>query len=600
MQIALIGAGPRNLILTERLVTFANQSDKPVTITLFDPAPIGGRVWSPEQNPFFVANTIASHATLFSDDTIPTLYPGLTGPNWYEWLKTFASDFIQQRHYTHQDHFLQTIDHLTPNTYPSRALMGVYAAWVFEQIQTYAHANVHIEHTTTTVTQIRNVKKQFELTLADAKTALFDHVILTPGHLPNEPTPEEQLFATSGLTYLPVGHPSEAKLALLPAQEMVILRGLGLSFFDYMAALTLGRGGTFTEQTNGQLIYTPSGKEPYIIAGSRHGELAHARGINQKPAHVSYTPKIFTPERLLKTQPTDFDTFFQLIRAEMELVYYQNLLADQPDIYSGDVAEFIASLITSDDLTQTVAASNLPVQYQYDWSRVYPHTTLADTDAMHALLTTDILDGQLGNAHGPYSGSYEIVKDLRSLIRHYLYAGIFDGTGYASFLDVFGPFNNTVAVGPPLDRMKELQALITAGIVTITNPGLKVTVQDTHYYAEDNVGNNWQADYLVEARLPTPNLAKVTDPLMTQLIQDKYVQDVTMTRTDGSTYQIPAVDVNARTLQVENKAGQLDNLFIWGIPTEGGKRWFTTFLPRPNDHDSNMVDAETITQIIFS
>lgn len=599
MQIALIGAGPRNLILTERLMTFANQSTTPVTITLFDPFPIGGRVWSPEQSPYFIANTIASHATLFSDESIESPFPGLRGPNWYEWLNTVAADFIKEQNYTHQDYFLNVIANLTPNTYPSRALMGVYAAWTFEQIIKHANPNVHIVHRRLNVTKTLQKDNQFELTFSDGTTELMDQVILTPGHLPTEHTPEEQVFADSGLTYLPVGHPGEAKLDLLPAKQDVIFRGLGLSFFDYMAALTLGRGGKFDRDTNGRLVYTPSGHEPHIIAGSRRGELAHARGVNQKPAHVSYVPKIFTSERLTATQPTDFHMFFRMIKAEMQLVYYQNLLSEQPDVYPGDASAFIEGLIASDNLEETVVASDLPAEYYYDWARVYPHTVTSDVTVMNALLTTDIADAELGNAAGPYSGSYEIVKDLRSLIRQYLYAGIFDGTGYAAFLDLFGPFNNTVAVGPPLERIEELQALIAAGIVTIANPGLKVEVHDHHYQATDDAGNEWIADYLVEARLPSTNITKVTNPLMHQLYVDKYIEPVTMTRTDQSTYSIPAVHVNPRTLQTQNASGQMDNLFIWGLPTEGGNRWFTTFLPRPNDHDSNMVDAETIAQTIF-
>lgn len=599
MQIALIGAGPRNLILTARLVSFANQSTKPVTITLYDPFPIGGRVWSPEQNPFFIANTIVSHATLFSDDSIDSPVTGLRGPNWFEWLNTAATNFIKQHNYTHAKHFLNTISTLTPNTYPSRALMGVYAAWTFEQILAYAHENVTIEHKHVSVTKLVQSEHEWLLSLSDGTQEKMDQVILTPGHLPNQPTHEEQAFADSGLTYLPVGHPGEADLDKLIAKEPVIFRGLGLSFFDYMAALTLGRGGKFIPKDNGRLTYEPSGQEPHIIAGSRRGELAHARGNNQKTAHVSYVPKIFTPERLLKTEPTDFSYFCQLIRAEMEVVYYQNLLTSDPSIYPGDVDAFISSLIASDDIKQTVATSALPKTYHYDWSRVYPHPTTSDKTQMDDLLSIDISDGQLGNSAGPYSGSYEIVKDLRSLIRHYLEDGIFDGSGYEDFLRLFGPFNNTVAVGPPLERIQELQALIEAGIVTVTNPGLKVIVQDKQYQAEDNLGNTWHAEALVEARLPGTNLDKVIDPLMSQLSTDGYLQPVTMTRTDGSTYQIQSTDVNVRTLQAINQTGQVDNLFVWGLPTEGGKRWFTTFLPRPNDHDANMVDAEIMTQTIF-
>lgn len=602
MQIALIGAGPRNLILTERLITYANQSSMPVTITLFDPFPIGGRVWSPEQNPTFIANTIASHATLFSDDTIPSPFGGLRGPNWFDWLRTDARAFIQTQNYTHATAFLETIDTITPNTYPARALFGAYSAWAFQQIVAHAKNHVHVEHRRVNVLALHTPATGFDLTLADGELFSADKVVLTPGQLPNEPTAEETTFEsaaqTYNLVYLPVGHPGEADLEALPAEEPVIMRGLGLSFFDYMAALTIGRGGTFIREDSGTLTYQASGKEPHIIAGSRRGQLAHARGVNQKTAHVSYEPKIFTADRLTKTLPASFETFFQLIKAEMQLVYYTNLLREQPDIYTGNHAAFLQAIIDSHNVAQTVADFDFPVDYRYDWNHVFPHTTSSDAVEMSQLLKLDISDAKQGNAFGPYSASYEVVKDLRALIRKYLTAGIFDGTNYEAFLTEFGPFNNTVAVGPPLERIEQLDALIRAKVITITGPDLKVTVQDGQYQAKDQSGESWQAHALVEARLPTTNLTKVIDPLMSQLRQDEYVKTVQLPKEDGSEYQIPATDVNIQTLQVQSPKGQIDNLYIWGLPTEG-KRWFTTFLPRPDDGDLNMRDAETISHTIF-
>ncbi len=53
--------------------------------------------------------------------------------------------------------------------------------------------------------------------------------------------------------------------------DTVLLRGLGINFFDYMALLTIGRDGKFQEKVNKELIYLPSGYEPKMVAGSRRG-----------------------------------------------------------------------------------------------------------------------------------------------------------------------------------------------------------------------------------------------------------------------------------------------------------------------------------------
>ena len=71
MNIVLVGAGPRNLSLVERLMAHAKSTTEPVDITLYDPFPIGGRVWNPDQDPTFLMNTVTQQLTLFTDPSVP-------------------------------------------------------------------------------------------------------------------------------------------------------------------------------------------------------------------------------------------------------------------------------------------------------------------------------------------------------------------------------------------------------------------------------------------------------------------------------------------------------------------------------------------------
>lgn len=61
MKIALIGAGPRNLMALERLVCWGISTNYSanVEISLFDPFGIGGRVWNPDQNHELKMNSLA-------------------------------------------------------------------------------------------------------------------------------------------------------------------------------------------------------------------------------------------------------------------------------------------------------------------------------------------------------------------------------------------------------------------------------------------------------------------------------------------------------------------------------------------------------------
>ena len=102
---------------------------------------------------------------------------------------------------------------------------------------------------------------------------------------------------------------SAAELAALAPAEPVLLRGLGLNFFDHLALLTSGRGGRFVREDSPdsqnspygrRLRYVPSGKEPRLFAGSRRGVPYHARGDNEKGAHGRHEPLVLTPETVAR------------------------------------------------------------------------------------------------------------------------------------------------------------------------------------------------------------------------------------------------------------------------------------------------------------
>lgn len=71
MEIGLIGAGPRGLVVAERLIERQREQQKfeQLMITLIDPFGIGGRVWQPNQSPDLIMNTNPSQISMFTDET---------------------------------------------------------------------------------------------------------------------------------------------------------------------------------------------------------------------------------------------------------------------------------------------------------------------------------------------------------------------------------------------------------------------------------------------------------------------------------------------------------------------------------------------------
>ena len=615
MNIVLVGAGPRNLSLVERLMAHAKSTTEPVDITLYDPFPIGGRVWNPDQDPTFLMNTVTQQLTLFTDPSVPNhASTALYGPNFYEWSVTFGKEYVKMHDFKNEAYFLDELTRINPNRFTSRALFGVYGQWFFEHLGAHVPANVTLSYERRSVTDVVKQDNQYTVTIDGTDTIIADQVVMALGHVDNSLNDEEQAFAdaaagNANMLYVAPTHPSEADLDAVPAREKVVLRGLGLSFFDYIAKLTISRGGRFARDNNGVMYYLPSGKEPHMIAGSRKGLPMHARGVNQKVAAEGYQPLFFTSENLDKLAEKSngqvtYDEFFTLLRKELEYKHYQNTINDFGVTWPFNAAEFMDALAASDDLNETARKYGISEEYIMDWDRILNPVDdvpaeVEYSDFMMNYLTWDINDANQGNNDAPYAGAFDMLRDVRGIIRHYLDAGYLSSDEYAKFLSKFNPFNSLISVGPPVLRVEQMRALIEAGVLEVAGPGLAVSVRDDHYVATDNRGNTWTVNNLVEARLFPVSLAASTNPLVANLRDRGLLSAAEYTKADGSTYVVGGTRMNKEDLTViEANDNEVDGLFIWGVPTEGWS-WFTTFAPRSGVNDKNLRDAENIARRIF-
>jgi hypothetical protein len=90
----------------------------------------------------------------------------------------------------------------------------------------------------------------------------------------------------------------ELRRAEVTKDDVVVVRGLGLTFYDVCARLTADRGGKFVRDETGTVVYEPSGEEPQIYAGSRSGLPFPARGVNQKELGDTYQPVCSTAQKV--------------------------------------------------------------------------------------------------------------------------------------------------------------------------------------------------------------------------------------------------------------------------------------------------------------
>ena len=80
-RIVFVGAGPRAVMLLERLLARLEESAPPLEITLVDPHPPGaGRIWRRDQSPLLKLNSMAQDVTVFTDETLHDRRPGPPRP----------------------------------------------------------------------------------------------------------------------------------------------------------------------------------------------------------------------------------------------------------------------------------------------------------------------------------------------------------------------------------------------------------------------------------------------------------------------------------------------------------------------------------------
>lgn len=611
MHITLIGAGPRGLMLLGRLISWqrTRYPQRQLTIFLVDPYPIGGRVWKIDQDPNLIMNTAAAQITLFTDQTVTGVGPFIAGPDLSTWALTLAADYLDAHpEINNRSILMRQAANLGPNSYASRALYGVYQQWFFDLQKYQAGTNI-ITYKQQTVNRLDKKAAGFTVT-TDQESWQTDQVVMALGNLKNSLTRDQKALhdyaQTHQLFYLEPGFPEEGDLSGIEAQSPVIIRGLGLSFFDLMSRLTEGRGGQFQKAPDGLLVYHPSGREPHIFAGSRRGFPYRAKGRNQKGPGEEWQPHFLTPQQIDAWQThgeVSGQTFWEALQHEAELIYYRLLLPQRyPEI---DEAAFERDFIA--DPVATLGALPIAAKDRLDWDALADPTKAHPSgqpyqDFMRHYLRQDAQEAMRGTKTGPLTSALEVLRDMRDPIRQLVERNLLSQDQYLDFfLRWFNSLNDFLSIGPPALRIDQLQALMGAGIVTILPPGMQIKGIDGQFLLKTPSDPKFslQAKTLLEARVPAVNAPTAQNPLVQQLLHDGYAHTYELQLNADKRFQSGAIAIDRQTQQLlDQKEHPQAGLFFWGVPTEG-VHWLTTASPRPLVNDVSLKTAEQIVKVIF-
>ena len=586
--VVVVGGGPRGSGILERLVANATElpADRGIVVHIVEPfAPGAGRIWHPAQSPLLWANSQAGDITMFTDDSCRIDGPIAPGPTFLEWAGVPHAPSVglpaleQER---------AAVD---AGTFPSRRLLSEYLTWVFRRTSSAAAPNVSIWVHRTRVVDVTAAADGRQLVhLASGEAALeADVVVLAHGHLPGERAETKRtgaVAASTGLTYLPEGFADELDLSVLRPSAPVILRGAGLAFIDLLMLLTQGRGGRFVEHEDdpaSRLEYRKSGREPQLYVGSRRGVPYHSKITYRRGTPLAPHPRFLDPAAVdaLLEKPAgapprgiDFRTeVWPLVAKELAFGYYYELFAAHPEAVHGTWQRFEAALARypwgSEEFDAVVTASIPDSADRFapeTLDRPLSAVRLPDAERLqdHLIdyIEADVArrsDSRRSADLGLVSAIIAVLGPLRRI----------DTSGRLSFVSTtrdlpwFYGFFSFMASGPPPRRLRELAALMRAGVVRFLGSDVDVTARpamaDTPAVwvaTSPSAPGEAVAPTLVEARLPPPMIIGTADPLLAALYARGEINEQTMVDDHGRVVPIGRIDVDDETGRILGRDGR--------------------------------------------
>ncbi|HXD28273.1 MAG TPA: FAD/NAD(P)-binding protein [Arthrobacter sp.] len=673
-NVVVVGAGPRGTSTLERLLARlearcaapgaaaapdattdaeSTPTDRLLDITVVDPCEPGpGHVWAPGQPRYYLMNTPA----LF-----PTVAPargsgggaGLT----FEQFRASGGDGADL-----DDVERAELAALASDGFPGRALYGAYLRHVFTRVRDRLAAHPAVRSFRVVRDEVVALHREangYRLVLAGntasagnttsagspgggtpqdgnaregiagdgegPRELVAEAVVLAVGHVPAQANPQQRAAGeratAAGLHYQEPNVPADVDWGAYPAGEPVLVRGLGLNFFDAMTALTVGRGGRFVDTGAGPgraLEYRPGGREPRLHAASRRGAPYRA-----KPCIDTYLPRSVSLRHLgfdavhelaaggAPGEPSGKVGFnahiWPLLHRDVLRTYYATLLRVEPERFT-DPDGFLAEL---DDILDAPH-----VHGQEVWrsvarelvERAAPGATWLDVPGLghpfadrgfvgHEAYQAAVLDFLQADAASSARGEDDPLKMAigalnagRGVVKRFVAEGLLDD---ASRLEELGrwfePLVEGLASGPPLQRIEELAALARAGVVQFIGPDPVFSLDEEagHFAAS----SPWVQDepvtarHMFEAMMPANRVAQTASPLLAQLQADGLARPRAMLTSEGEQVHGSGFDVVGEPYRLVDGGGvphrgvfvlglQLSSV-QWGtaIAAEAGAGW---------------------------
>lgn len=607
-DVAVVGAGPRGVMLLERLLAHLEHalpgSTPALRVHVVDPyRPGPGRVWRTDQSELYFMNTPAFFPTASAADN-PGLRPSTAALSFDQWRRVHPEESLGVKR--HQ--------------YPARAAYGRYLRHLYDAVVEVLRTRPEVvevrEHRAEAVALRPRPDGGARLTLRAADGAEreleADHVVLCLGHQPAELSAGQRRMAeaaeaTAGLHYQGPQIPSDVDWGSVEPGAAVLVRGMGLNAFDLLAQLTLARGGTFHRTGEGAgraLRYEPSGQEPTLRLMSRRG--------------VPYLPKAevdaFVPRGVTLTYLSDAavaelrerhgvldlaEHVWPLLHRDVVRHYYATMARSQPEILGGPVEarRFLGELVGL--LEEAGRGAPVTSRHAEELLQQYaPERRFLDILAYAAPFGDEVFGSDeeyqaavahyLGQACGeaargegsPFMMAVGALHAGRLRIKQWTARGhLTEASRIKDVQGWFEPLVEGLASGPPLWRVEQMLAVHRAGLLSWAGPWPTVEADGAAGFrvhspqvgaADSVVPAAATGSWLVEAMMPPNRVQSAASPLVRQMLDEGVAAAGTWEDEEGAHLPSPGFDVTGRPYRLRAADGTVhERILVLGLQLSG-------------------------------
>jgi uncharacterized NAD(P)/FAD-binding protein YdhS len=602
IDVAIVGMGAWGLCVLERTISRARLSDHPIRVHAIESGVLGGAAYGPGQPDYLVLNNACGQLSLYaSPDSAVT--PGYS-LSLFEWACSRGYRWVGD-----QCRIGEGGRPITAGDYLPRRLMGEYLTWFYETAIRELPPNLEfVRYHSAAVDIVAQGDDRERVVLADGRSIVVHHVVLTSGHTPNQEPP-----ARPGEVAYRAAYPIE-RLAESPAPgETVAVSGMGLVGYDVIAGLTTGRGGAYRD-TDDRKVYLPSGREPVIMLYSRSGMPYCAKSVTGVDPTGDYRPVVCTPEafaairgdELTPRRKVDLRAeLLPLLLAEMRARYYvQAAGVSSGPVYAQRTRDRLAQAWadgTFDAVTEELAVRHGAFDPE---EHVFPgengqYASSAEYQKHFYAMVEDDLDEALLPWGSPVKAAQEVLRILRDDIRSIIEFGGLSLGSYVDFKHNVKGRINRLEAGPPLFRSQQLLALMDAGIVQVPfgpDPELRpaangrVEISSTQL----DIPHTATVSSVIRGHLDMPSLANSASPLLARLYGRGRLTELRY-----GTTTVGSVALSEDFHPSDGEGRVQPTISVLGVLTEGA-RYFTHYLPSPRSRIRAVLDAQACIEAIIA